>query len=120
MSTLQTVRRQLATARDAGLDFAAAWEAALRTVDDPAWADALARTSRAWRDAYVGAPAERLAAAADMVSRDANGELTDPDHARCPGCGASLPATSSRGRRVFCGDLCRRRDARRRESTSAA
>jgi hypothetical protein len=46
------VRRELETARAAGVEFGDAWPAVLARVTDRHWRDALARTAAAWREAY--------------------------------------------------------------------
>ena len=67
------VRELLAEHRRAGLDFAAAWPAALAALpseDQREWGDVLEDTAPAWQSAYEGQPATRTQLALIAIEQD--------------------------------------------------
>lgn len=109
----KTLGAELATARRSGIDFNAAWSAALTTAlrgcDERAeWAVALDATRAAWSAAYHAEPARRAERALALVGSDPERTVAIGAEVRlCGVCGDPLEA-SRRSDARYCSRVCQR------------
>jgi hypothetical protein len=114
------VREALERARSAGVDFTAAWPAALEAVTDEHWLDALASTAKACATRYDREPATAPDLAVDLLARGDAGELVDLNgRPHCLVCDTAFDPPPRGREKLYCGRSCQRIANGRREQLAA-